>query len=314
VRCAWLVAVALLAGCAAPQTAQLIARGPAGLPAHAELQSVPFFPQEAHQCGPAALATVLGEAGTDVSPESLTPEVYLPGREGSLAVELLAATRRHGLVAYRLAPRLGDVLREVGTGTPVLVLQNLSLPVLPQWHYAVVVGYDLPHEEVVLRSGRTRRLVMALSNFERTWARSDYWAMLALPPDRLPATATAQRYVSAAVSLERLNVPAARRAYATALARWPDNLVAQLGSGNAAYAMGDMPAAESAYRRATRAHPDSADAWNNLAQVLIDLRRPREALAAARRAVALGGPRLPQYRETLRAATAAQAAPGSPAR
>jgi Tetratricopeptide repeat/Peptidase_C39 like family len=313
VRCAWLVAVASLAGCAAPQTAQLVERGPAAVHARAELQSVPFFPQEAHQCGPAALATVLGAAGIDVSPESLTPEIYLPGREGSLAVELLAAARRHGLIAYRLAPRLGDVLREVGAGTPVLVLQNLSLPVLPQWHYAVVVGYDLSREEVVLRSGRTRRFVMTLSNFERTWARSGYWAMLALPPDRLPATATAERYVSAAVSLERLNVAAARRAYATALALWPDDLLAQLGAGNAAYAMGDMPAAESAYRHATRAHPDSADAWNNLAQVLIDRRRPREALGAARRAVALGGPRLPQYRETLRAAAPEQASPSPPA-
>ncbi len=300
-RRAWLFAAALLAGCAAPQTAQLIERGPAAMPAQAELQSVPFFAQEAHQCGPAALATVLAEAGIDVSPESLTPEIYLPGREGSLAVEVFAATRRHGLVAYHLAPRLGDVLREVAAGTPVLVLQNLSLPVLPQWHYAVVVGYDLSREELVLRSGRTRRFVMSLSTFERTWARSGYWAMLALPPDRLPATATADGYVSAAIALERANVAAARKAYATALSRWPDNVVAELGLGNSAYAMGDLAAAEDAYRRATRAHPESGDAWNNLAQVLADTKRPEEARAAAQRAVTLGGPRLAQYQETLRA-------------
>ena len=296
-----LAALALLAGCATPQTDLLLEQPSAGLPARTELRAVPFFPQEAHQCGPAALATALGAQGVEVAPESLTSEIYLPARQGSLAPELLAATRRHGLLAYSLRPQLEDVLREVAAGTPVVVLQNLSLPLVPQWHYAVVVGYDLSEEQVVLRSGRTRREVMTLAAFERSWAPGGHWAMLALPPGRLPATAGAERYLDAAVALERVDAAAARRAYATALERWPDNLVAAIGVGNAAYATGDLATAEAAYRGAVRAHPDSADAWNNLAQVLADLHRPAEARSAASRAVALGGPRLAQYRETLQA-------------
>lgn len=298
----WCVAaLALLAGCAAPQTRLLLERPAPELPARAELRAVPFFPQEAHQCGPAALATALGAQGAEVAPESLASEIYLPAREGSLAPEMLAATRRHGLLAYALRPQLEDVLREVAAGTPVVVLQNLSLPLVPQWHYAVVVGYDLGEERVVLRSGRTRRELMSLSAFERSWAPGGHWAMLALPPGRLPATASAERYLEAAVALERVNAAAARRAYAAALGRWPDNLVAAIGAGNAAYASGDLAGAEDAYRRAVRAHPDSADAWNNLAQVLADAHRPADARGAALRAVALGGPRLAQYRETLQA-------------
>lgn len=261
---------------------------------------MPFYPQEDHQCGPAALATALGAQGVELSPDALAPEVYLPGREGSLAAEMLGATRRQGLVAYPLRPQLEDVLREIAAGAPVIVLQNLSLPIAPQWHYAVAVGYDLPAEQIVLRSGRTRREVMTLSTFEHTWARSGRWAMLALPPDRLPATADAGRYVEAAVALERVNAAAARRAYRTALARWPDNLVAAIGEGNTSYAAGDLPGAAAAYRAATVAHPESADAWNNLAQVLGELHRPAEARAAALRAVELGGPRMAQYQETLR--------------
>jgi tetratricopeptide (TPR) repeat protein len=265
------------------------------------VRGVPFYPQEDHQCGPAALATALGAQGIELSPDALAPEVYLPGREGSLAAEMLGATRRQGLVAYPLRPQLEDVLREIAAGTPVIVLQNLSLPIAPQWHYAVAVGYDLPAEQIALRSGRTRREVMTLSTFERTWARSGRWAMLALPPDRLPATADARRYVEAAVALERVNAAAARRAYRSALARWPDNLVAAIGEGNTAYAAGDLAGAEAAYRAATGAHPESADAWNNLAQVLGELHRPAEARVAAQRAVELGGPRVAQYQETLRA-------------
>jgi predicted Zn-dependent protease len=90
---------------------------------------------------------------------------------------------------------------------------------------------------------------------------------------------------------------AARSAYATALACWPENLLALIGSGNTAYAMRDLAAAATAYRRATQAHPRSADAWNNLAQALHELGHRREA---GERAVALGGPRSPTYRDTLR--------------
>lgn len=290
-----------MAGCATPQVAALLAQPRATLPERAELAAVPFYPQELYQCGPAALATALVHAGVPTSPEALVSQVYLPGREGSLQAEMLAATRRQGLVAYRLAPRLEDLLREVAEGTPTIVLQNLAFAFAPRWHYALVVGYDLPSEEIILRSGTTRRLVMTLSNFERTWARSGYWAMVALPPERVPASAAEDAYVSAAAALERTSAAAARRAYATALMRWPRNLLARIGLGNTAYAAKDLAAAEAAYRQATHDHPQAGDGWNNLAQVLLELGRQDEALIAARRAVAAGGPRLAQYQATLKA-------------
>jgi hypothetical protein len=290
-----------LTGCATPQVAALLARPVTALPERVELTRVPFFPQEAYQCGPAALATALVHAGSETTPDALVPLVYLPVREGSLQAEMLAAARRHGRVAYRLAPRLEDVLREASDGTPVIVLQNLALDLVPRWHYAVVVGYDLPREEIILRSGTTSRAVMKLGTFERTWARGEHWAMLALAPERLPATASEDRYVAAVAALERVAPGAARRAYVTAIERWPGSLAARIGQGNAAYALRDLAGAEAAYREAIRRHPEAADAWNNLAQTLHELRQRDEALAAARRAVDIGGPRLAQYHATLQA-------------
>jgi tetratricopeptide (TPR) repeat protein len=271
------------------------------LPARLQLGNTPFFPQDEYQCGPAALAMVMNHAGINITPDALVPQVYLPERQGSLQTEILTATRRQGLVAYVLAPQLVALLREVAAGTPVLVLQNLAFNFAPVWHYAVVVGYDLAREEITLRSGVTRDLVLTLTNFEHTWARSDYWAMVALPPDRLPASAAEDQYVSAAVALERTSASAAQRAYATALTQWPRNLTARIGMGNTAYALHDLRTAETAYRRATNDHPAAADAWNNLAQVLLERGRKEDALPAAERAVALGGPRIAQYRATLEA-------------
>ena len=70
-----------------------------------------------------------------------------------------------------------------------------------------------------------------------------------------------------------------------------------LGAGNTAYALGQLDRAVSAYQAATRLFPDFADAWNNLAQVLLDRGRNHEASEAIARAVALGGARLPRYLE-----------------
>jgi hypothetical protein len=295
----FLFLIVLLSGCATPQVGALLAQRPAGLPERHEIADVPFYPQPMYQCGPAALATVVAHQGVPITPETIASAVYLPGREGSLQAEMLSGARREGRVAYLLAPRLDDLLREVAAGTPVVVLQNLAFSFAPLWHYAVVVGYDLAREEIVLRSGTTQRLVMTLSVFERTWARSRHWAMVAMPPEHLPATAEEERYVAAVTALERVSPAAARSAYATALRRWPLDAAALLGAGNALYAMKDLHAAERAYRHATNVRPDYADAWNNLAQTLLDLGRTEEARRAIDEALERGGPRTATYRATL---------------
>ncbi|MFQ6024789.1 MAG: PA2778 family cysteine peptidase [Acidiferrobacterales bacterium] len=290
----------LAPGCAStPQTTRL-STNDSRFVQPVELTEVPFFPQEAYQCGPAALATVLTSAGASVTPEALAPQVYLPQRKGSLQFELLAATRRHGYVPYVLKPRLDHLLDEVAAGNPVLVLQNLGLSWYPKWHYAVVVGFDLSKRKIILRSGRRARHTISLKVFERTWKRGGLWAIVSMPPNRLPHTADETRYVRAIPGLERLRRwRDAATAYTTALARWPNNLVAQIGLGNSRYALGDLQGAETAYRQATRDHPNAGPAFNNLAQVLADQGQLQEAENAARQAVRLGGPLLERYEETL---------------
>jgi len=304
-----LLAVLALAGCAAPpQTARLLQEPPRDLPPAVELVRVPFFPQEDYQCGPAALATVLGASGLDIDPAALVPQVYLPGRRGSLQVELVAAARRHGRLAYTLAPRLEDLLREVAAGHPVLVLQNLGTDWYPVWHFAVVAGYDLARGEVVLRSGRRPRHRVTLGLFERTWARGGHFALLVLPPGELGPTFTPDRYARAAAALEQAGrLEAARAAYAAGAARWPGSAILGMGLGNVLYALGRRQDAAAAFRAVLDRRPGYAPAHNNLAQVLLELGELAAARRHARRAVALGGPHQAVYRETLAEVEAALA-------
>lgn len=281
---------AVLGGCAT-QTRSLLSAPDAGLARHVELKDTPFFAQERYQCGPATLAMSLGAAGVPVTPESLVSQVYVPKREGSFAPEMLAAARRNGAFAMTIPPRMDALLTEVAAGHPVVVLQNLSLPIYPLWHYAVVVGYDLDRESILLRSGTTRRLEMEMSTFEHTWGRSDFWGMVALPPGSLPVTADEKSTERALLDFQKTaGANRARAGWDAARKRWPHNLSMQMGSGNAAYASGDRAAALTAFREAAQDHPDSAAALNNLASVLAELGQIEAARRAAQQAVALGGP------------------------
>lgn len=290
----------LLTSCAStPQTESLLANSK-DIPKRHELVDVTFFPQEEYQCGPAALATMFQNTGLSITPEELVPEIYLPARKGSLQIEILASSRSHGRVPYRIEPNLRALFAEVSAGNPVLVLQNLSLSWAPTWHYAVVVGFDLSHEEVILRSGLEKRRITHMGTFERTWARSNYWGIVLLPPAQLPATAETDKYLKTVVTLEQVKRwQEANIAYQTALSRWPGNLVALMGLGNTSYQLKDLSSAENAFRDAVNNHPTFAPAYNNLAQVLLDKGNLTEAESFAQQAISLGGPQIESFRETL---------------
>jgi len=280
------MAVLALAGCTTlvPQTVALRTDWPAGVPRQVELAQVPFFPQDEYQCGPAALAMAMKFAGASIVPESLVDEVWLPARQGSLQLEMLAAPRRHGLVSLRLAPVYADLLREVAAGHPVVVLQDVGM-LLPQWHYAVVNGFDYASGTIYLRSGLQQRQEMPFTYFERTWLAGNYWAMVVTPPDEIPATATESRWLEALLALARGgDREATVLGYRAALARWPESLPAAVGLANQLHARGSLQEAAGVLRSALRKSPNSVILLNNLAQTLSDDGRHTEALAVIRQA------------------------------
>ena len=274
---------ALLGGCAgAIRISEL------GLPRPAaELANTPFFPQEVNECGPAALATVLVDGGVTVTPDELAPSLYLPGRQGSLQAEMIATTRRHGRVPYPLRPQLDELLATVADGTPVLVLQNLGLSFWPRWHYAVVIGFDAGENTVVLRSGLTRRQVVSMRTFERSWSLAQRWALAVVAPDAPPQRAQAHEWLRAASAFEELKQPQlAEIAYRAAIRRWPGEVLPWQVLANLRYAQKDLAGAEDALRRANVLKPTAAT-LNNLATILLERGCPQPARKAAEQAAAL---------------------------
>lgn len=269
------------------------------VPPRVEIETIPFYSQKAYQCGPAALAMVLNWSGLPISPEDLTAEVFTLQRKGSLQSAMVSAVRRNGRIAY-VFTELSDLFVEVAAGHPVIILQNLGLSWYPVWHYAVVVGYDLSEKYVILRSGNIRRKLMSFQIFEKTWARGNYWGLLILQSNQLPATVKEDLFLNALLGLEEARqFRFAIDGYHTALTQWPKNLTAHIGIGNCYYALGELENAEEALRKAIRLHPKSGPVFNNLAQIFFEQGRKQDALAAAKKAVSLGGPMSSLYQKTL---------------
>lgn len=284
-RVCMLAFLCLLNACAATGVRQVTLNQQ--LPRQAELTNTPFFPQEEYQCGPAALATALMAADIQVTPDQLTSQVYIPSRQGSLQIEMLAAARRNGALAVVIPAQLEAVLQEVAAGNVVVVMQNLGLSWVPSWHYAVVVGYDLNRELVWLRSGTYPRFEMTLSAFERTWARSEHWGFVALPAGKLPASASADDVAKALVTYEKNATPQQRlAAYQAAIERWSTHLVLLMGLGNSAYQAKKLTVAANAFQRAVDAHPEAAAAYNNLANVLLAQKLNKQAELVAEKGLA----------------------------
>ena len=138
-----LLGACLVTGCVAP----------AALPKDAEAvrpTSVPFHPQDQWQCGPAALATILGASGIEIAPGALVPEVWIPDRRGTLAPELAAATRRHGRIAWQITPSLEGLIAELAAGADRRTGENRTGPL------AAAPSHSLP---CALRAKRPTKLI-----------------------------------------------------------------------------------------------------------------------------------------------------------
>lgn len=265
-----------------------------------ELAKTPFFPQEAYQCGPAALATVLNDSDVETSPGALVNKIFIPQRKGSLQIEIVATTRAYNRLPYILDPRLDHVLAEIDAGRPVLILQNLGVKWLPRWHYAVVVGYDKRKQTIVLRSGTIKRKQYSFKLFDRTWRRGGRWAMVALKPGELPTNPNEDKYLRTILPFElaqRWDI--AVQAYTTATNKWPTSLGAHMGRGNSNYSLKKYSRAISYYQKAIAIDLKHAPAHNNIANALLETGKINEAAEHTQTAIKLGGPHLAAYKQTL---------------
>lgn len=253
----------------------LVLLGCASLPAppsatSVQLAHVPAYAQQDLQCGPAALASVLNASGVAVTPESLTPDLFIPARKGSLQVELAAQARQRERVPVQLEASEAALIEALQQGQPALVLLNLGVRSYPIWHYAVVTGFD-PARGYTLNAGKAQAEIQTRGRFLRRWNWADRWALTLHSVDEPPSGISAAQWLAAAAPIQRSHPASAERAYLAASRRWPDAALAWAALGEARYQAGEPAAAVQHLRRATQLAPSDAAIANNLASALLAL-------------------------------------------
>lgn len=258
----------LLQGCQSlPQTQQLRHSPPAGLSHSKLIENVPFYPQQAFYCGPTTLAEVLNYHGRQTTPEAIAPNLFIPGREGSLQLEMVSAARSHGLLPYSANSDLGVLLSLVDDNVPVIVLQNVATSWFPMWHYALVIGFDQSTETIILHTGQTQAHQMSYELFERVWQRGSYW-MLALLKDH-QAFPYLEPYTYIRAAYDMLTTGQQNAALAnleTATKTWPTQWLPYFLLGN--YYLGKSSQSAEWFSKGYEFAKDKAEYLNNYSYAL----------------------------------------------
>ena len=107
--------------------------------------TAPFIEQKVGHCGPATLAMAIAATGSPYHMNEITSQVYSPQAKGSLQENMISAARRQGFLAIPITG-MKALLQELEAGNVVVVFENLGINIYPQWHYALVTGYDLQNK------------------------------------------------------------------------------------------------------------------------------------------------------------------------
>ena len=278
----------MLQACATktPKTEQIL-KHHSGLPESSKIKNVPFINQEINHCGPATLAMVMKANHYDVGAKALAEQMFTPKSNGTFKMDMVSAVRRQGMLGVSVKD-LKDLLTEIQAGHPVIVFQNLGFDWMPNWHYAVAIGYDLDGPDIYLHSGDDKNKKVDLRYFERSWAKGGHWGLVVLPPGSLTASSDDLAHAEAISGLEQVGkIDEAEVSYQAVLVKWPKSLPALIGMGNVLYAKKDFLGSVDYLTKATQYHPTSSAAWHNLANAQGAAGKLQDARLSAKKAISL---------------------------
>jgi len=214
-----------------------------------------------------------------LSAQELDARTLIPAKGGTLQIELIATARANGMLVYPIEPTFEALFAELSADHPVIVLVNRSYSWYPLWHYAPVLGYDAKAQTILSHFADTPKEALPIATFAALWERSGNWGVVLVPPEKLPTSATAKKFLSAAYDLEKIGMTSeAIIAYKTALTRWQDDIPLLFALANAYYRSHQLDQAEEIYRYILLIDPLYSFALNNLADLLCQTGRSDEAL------------------------------------
>lgn len=252
---------------------------------------VPFVPPRSNLCASTSIEmlSMYWQERTSFVPilsqEEVDGRTLIPAKGGTLQVELVATARANGLLVYPLNPTFEAMFTELEKKHPVIVLVNRGYSWYPLWHYAPITGYNAKEKTILMHFSDQPNEALPIETFAALWKRSDNWAVVILPPEHLPASATPKTFLHSAYELEKTGMKNdAIIAYQTALKRWPKDVNILFALANAYYNSNQLSKAEQSYHKLIALKPGHPLAINNLADLLCRTGRSNDALKLLKKA------------------------------
>ena len=139
------------------------------------VSGVPFYPDDRHQCGPASLAGLLNFYGGNLTVDEISEKVYRPNLKGAVSLDLVLFARQKGFTAKWYSGSIDDIIAEVDSDNPVVVMVDHGISRIRQGHFMVVVGYN--PEGIIVHSGLNKGIVIPWRRFYHTWDRTNRWVL-----------------------------------------------------------------------------------------------------------------------------------------
>ncbi len=102
------------------------------------LLDVPFYSQQAYQCGPAAMASVMNYWGRPGSPKTIAAEMFSETARGSLTLDMYLYAAENGFEARQGRASVAEIRHRVDSREPVIVLVDNGFWFVRRGHYLVV--------------------------------------------------------------------------------------------------------------------------------------------------------------------------------
>ncbi len=149
------------------------------------IDGVPFFSQEAYQCGPTALAIVMDywyaktQSGKRVTPEQIAADIYSPSARGVLGIDLELYAGKHGFKTHQYSGSIADLRKNVDLGIPAIIFVDYGFSIYEVNHFMVVTGYT--GDSVIVNSGKRENRSIADGELEKIWKKNRYWTLVLKP-------------------------------------------------------------------------------------------------------------------------------------
>lgn len=134
--------------------------------------------QGTHECGPAALATVLKFYGMQVTLEEVREAVYSEKLKGTLTIDMLLYAKSLGLHARHYAGSIEDIKARLLEGKPLILFTMRTFGRMRLGHYIVVLGFNDADGTVIASMGRGRLEALTIDKLQRLWARGGFSTLL----------------------------------------------------------------------------------------------------------------------------------------